>query len=73
MLINYITEIIIKILGIFKDKTASLFNTNTPKHTAYGRTKELSEPKKQKQSERSKINSIRNHFTLKKKEKEKNK
>ena len=34
-------------MGGFKDKIVSLFNTNTPKQTVYGRGKKLSKPKKQ--------------------------
>ena len=43
--------------------------TNTPKQTVYGRGKKLSKPK----THTKKINSIRNPFILKKKEKEKEK
>ena len=38
-LINYIPEPIRKSLGGFKDKVISLFKTNTPKQTVYGRGK----------------------------------
>ena len=68
-LINYIPEPIRKIFGGLKDKFASLFNTNTPKQTVYGRGKKLSEPKTQKQSEENLINSIKNPFILKKEKK----
>ena len=46
-LINYIAETITKSVEVFKDKIASLFKTNTPKETLYGRGKKLSRPKKQ--------------------------
>ena len=59
MLINYFPELITKIVGYFKDKVISLFNTNTSKQTVYGRRKRLRKPKTQKQSEESIINSIR--------------
>ena len=36
-LTNYIPEPIRKCEGGFKDKTVSLFKTNTPKQTMYGR------------------------------------
>ena len=36
-LINYIPELITKIVDGFKDKIESFFNTNTPKQTVYGR------------------------------------
>ena len=39
-LINYIPKPITKILGGFKDKIVSLFNTDTPKQTMYGRRNE---------------------------------
>ena len=65
-LINYIPETIAKDVGGFKDKVVSLFNTNTPKPTVYGRGKKLSKPKTQ-----NKINSIRNLFILKKKKRKK--
>ena len=64
-LINYIPESIRKSVGGFNDKVISLFKTNTPKQTVYGRGKKLSKPKTQ-----NKINSIRNPFILKKKTKE---
>ena len=34
-LINYILELIRKVISDFKDKIVSLFNTNTSKHTMY--------------------------------------
>ena len=46
-LINYIPNPIRKSVGGFKDKIVSLFKTNTPKQTVYGRRKKLSKPKKQ--------------------------
>ena len=64
-MINYIPEPIRKSVSGFKDKIISLFKTNTPKQTVYGR-------KKTKQtSEENKINNIRNLFILKKENKEK--
>ena len=71
-LIDYITEPIRKIIGGFKDKVVSLFNTNTPKQTAYERGKKLNKPKTQKKSEENIINNIRSLFTIKKKKKELN-
>ena len=65
-LMNYIPESIRKIAGGFKDKVVSLFKTNTPKQTLYGRGKKLSKPKTQKQPEENIIKSIRNLFQLKK-------
>ena len=59
-----------KNLGGFKDKVASLFNTNTPKQAVYGRGKKLSKSKIQKQSEENLINSIGNPFILKKETKD---
>ena len=64
--INYITELIRKILGVFKDKIVRLSNTSTPKQTVYRRWNKLSKPKAQKQPEENKI---RNPFKLKKKQK----
>ena len=40
-LINYISEPIRKSVGGFKDQAISLFKTNTPKQTVYGRGKKL--------------------------------
>ena len=51
---NYIPEPITKIVGGFKDRNLSLFNTNTPKQTVYGRRKKPSKPKTQ-----NKINDIK--------------
>ena len=44
-LINYIPKPTTKIVGTFKDKIVSLFNTNTPTQTVYGRGKKLGKPK----------------------------
>ena len=44
-LINYIPKPKTKIVGTFKDIIVSLFNTNTPTQTAYGRRKKLGKPK----------------------------
>ena len=46
-LINHIPKSIRKSLGVFKDKIVSLFKTNTPKQTVYGRGKKLSKPRNQ--------------------------
>ena len=46
-LINYIREHIRKRVGGFKGEIASVFKTNTPEQTAYGRGKKISKPKKQ--------------------------
>ena len=59
-LINSIPEPIRKSVGGFKDKIVSLFKTNTPKQTVYGRGRKLRKPK---------IQNIRNAFILKKNEK----
>ena len=40
-LINSIPEPVTKIVGGFKNKIVSLFNTNTPKQIVYGRGKKL--------------------------------
>ena len=61
-LIDYIPEPITKSVGGFKDKIVSLFKTNTPKQTVYGRGKKQSKPKTQ---------NIKNPFTLKNKKKSK--
>ena len=63
-LINYIPEPIRKSVDGFKHKIVSLFKTNTPTQIIYGRRKNLTKPKTQ-----NKINSIRNPFILKKKNK----
>ena len=60
-LINYISDIIRKSVGGFKDQIISLFRTNTPKQTLYKRGKKLSKPKTH--------NKIRNPFILNKKQK----
>ena len=44
-LIDYFPEPIRKSVGGSKDKIVSLFKTNTPKQTVYGRRKKLSKPK----------------------------
>ena len=63
-LISYIPEAIRKSEGGFTDKIPNLTKTNTPKQTVHGRWKKLSKPKTQ-----NKVNNIRNHFILEKKEK----
>ena len=45
-LINYIPDPIRKSVGDFKDKIVSLFKTNTPEQTVYGRGKKVSKPRK---------------------------
>ena len=79
-LINYIAEAITKSVEGFKDKIASLFKTNTPKETLYGRGKKLSRPRKQNikkrfisEENKKKINSriIRDIWKLFEKQKEK--
>ena len=67
MLTNYISEPIRKITRGFKYKVVSSFRSNTPNRNMYGRGKELSKPKTQKQSEENKINRVGNHFIVKKK------
>ena len=57
-MINYIPQPIRKSVDGFKDKVISLFKTNTPKQTVYGRGKKLSKPKAQ---------NIRNPFISKSK------
>ena len=61
--INHIPESMRKSVGGFKDKVISLFKTNTPKQTVYGRGEQLSKPKTQ--------NKIKNPFILKKKKRKK--
>ena len=61
-LIYYIPVPIRKNVGGFKDKVISLFKTNTPKQTVYGRRKKV---RKQKTK-----NKIRKPFILKQKKKE---
>ena len=46
-LINHIPKSIRKSLVVFKDKIVSLFKTNTPKQSVYGRGKKLSKPRNQ--------------------------
>ena len=46
-LTNYIPKPIKKGVGGFKDKTVSLFKTNTTKETVYGKGKTLSKRRKQ--------------------------
>ena len=41
-------QLITKTADVFKDKIISLFNTNIPKQTVYGRRKKLSKPKAKK-------------------------
>ena len=53
-LISYISELVAKTLGCFMEWIISLFNTNTPKQSVYGREKRLCKPKTQ--------NKIRNRF-----------
>ena len=61
-MIGYILEPLRKSAGDFTNKTASVFETSTPKQTMYGRGKKLSKTKPQ-----SKTYDIRYHFILKKK------
>ena len=65
-LINYICEPKRKRVGSSKDKVASLFNTSIPQQAVYGRGKNLSKPKTQKQSEENILRIIRKLFILKK-------
>ena len=46
-LINYIPKPIRKSVSVLKDKFISIFKTNTPKQTVYGRGQKLSKPSKQ--------------------------
>ena len=46
-LINYIPKPIRKSVSVLKDKFVSIFKTNTPKQTVYGRGQKLSKPSKQ--------------------------
>ena len=59
-LIDYIPQPIRKTVGCFKEKMVSRFKTNIPKQAVYGRRKKLS---------KSKAQSIRNPFIIKKKKK----
>ena len=61
-LVNYIPEPIRKSAAGFKNKVTSLFKTNIPKQTVYGRGKKLSKPKAE--------NKNRNLFILKRIKKE---
>ena len=45
--INYTTKPLIKNVSVLKDKVMSLYKTNTPKQTVYGRGKKLNKPRKQ--------------------------
>ena len=45
--INYTTKPLIKSVSVLKDKVMSLYKTNTPKQTVYGRGKKLNKPRKQ--------------------------
>ena len=45
--INYTNKPLIKSVSVLKDKVMSLYKTNTPKQTVYGRGKKLSKPRKQ--------------------------
>ena len=69
-LINYTPEPIRKSESDFKDQVVSIFKTNIPKQTMYGRGKKLSKPKTQKQSLENIIKSIKYLFILKKENKE---
>ena len=44
-LISFIPEPVIKIVGGFKDKVVSVFNTDTSKQTVYGREKKIKKRK----------------------------
>ena len=46
-LTNYIPKPVSKSVDGFKDKLLSLFKTNTPKQTVYGRGQKLGKPRKQ--------------------------
>ena len=46
-LITYISKPIRKSVSVLKDKFVSLFKTNTPKQTVYGKGQKLSQPRKQ--------------------------
>ena len=65
-LINYTSEPIRKSESDFKDQVVSIFKTNIPKQTMYGRGKKLSKPKTQKQSVENIIKSIKYFFYFKK-------
>ena len=46
-LINYIPKPIRTSVTVLKDKFISIFKTNTPKRTVYGRGQKLNKPRKQ--------------------------
>ena len=46
-LITYIPKPIRKSVSVLKDKFVSLFKTNTPKQTVYGKGQKLNQPRKQ--------------------------
>ena len=46
-LITYIPKPVRKSVSVLKDKIKSLFKTNTPKQTVYGKGQKLSKPRKQ--------------------------
>ena len=62
-LVNCISEPVRKSLGFIIDEFISLFKTNSPKKTVYGRGKKLNK------SEKTIINRFRNRFILKKEKK----
>ena len=62
-LVNCISEPVRKSLGCIIDEFISLFKTNSPKKTVYGRGKKLNK------SEKTIINRFRNRFILKKEKK----
>ena len=85
-LINNIPKPIRKSVSVLKDKFISLFKTNTPKQTVYGKGQKISKPRKQnikkpfiseKNEEKIKDRIIRDVWKLfereKKKKREKNK
>ena len=80
-LINHITEPTRNIAEGFKDKVVTLFNTNPPKQTVYGRGKKLSKPKTQNKTKKKEEDKcidriegiIRNIWTLHEAEKRKEK
>ena len=52
---NYIAVSITRSAGSFKDKIVSLFKTNAPKKTLYGRGKKLSKPRIKNTRKKKKI------------------
>ena len=62
-----------KSVGGFKDKIVSLFKTNTPKQTVYGRGNKLSNPKTQNNTFILKNRIIRDIWALLEAEEEKKK